>query len=105
MPSFYHFTIDSYRRANSPYTPLFPPTSPIFPSHPDTASLTSLIYRHRFAAATPRRAPVARLLPLAHALLVHPRVAPMEIRAPGFLASWFAGIEWVRPLLGGAFLS
>ena len=24
-----------------------------------------------------------------------------DTRTPGFLASWFAGIEWFRPLLGG----
>ena len=29
----------------------------------------------------------------------------MEIRTPGFPASWFAGIEWFRPLLWGCVYS
>ena len=69
MSSFYHFTFDSHPRANSPYTPLFPPISPNFPSHPDTASL---IYGYSLATQL-RVALLARLLPLAHDLLVRAR--------------------------------
>ena len=52
---------------NSPYTPLFPRTSPNFPSHPKPNTASTLVQRHGLATQL-LVALLARLLPLAHDL-------------------------------------